>query len=283
MRARWSLAILITALACLTTVAGSADDAAIEDFLLRAKVVSSKEIGSGITKPMKMELELDGETMAAAFKYVKLDYSQRKVRVGDDVMLIFTDDYHYERAAYLLDRYLGMDMIPVAVLRKVDGDEGALIQWVSDAINEMDRRNAEINPPDLAVLARQRDIMKIFDYLVRNSDRNLANQLINTDDWKLHLIDHSRCFRLDKKLPKSIEQEPLALPRWLYERLRQMDLAELQPLLRGLVSKSRIKAMLSRRDELIEKIDRDRAQYGDELVFHEEMAQQQQQAAAGAE
>jgi hypothetical protein len=232
--------------------------------------VSSKEIGSGITKPKKLELELDGQRMTAAFKYVKLEYNKRKTRVGDDVMLIFTDDYHYERAAYLLDRYLGMNMIPVAVLRRIEGKEGAVIRWVTDVISEMERRNAEITSPDPTVLPRQRDIMKTFDALIFNTDRHLGNELVNTETWKLNLIDHSRSFRLDKQLPEGFEDEPLALPRWLYERLQEMELAELQPMLRGLVSKSRIKAMLARRDKILQKVERDRAEYGDDMVFHPE-------------
>ena len=44
------------------------------------------------------------------------------------------------------NRYLGLQMVPVAVIRTVEGDEGALIQWVSDAVNEMDRREQEIGP-----------------------------------------------------------------------------------------------------------------------------------------
>jgi hypothetical protein len=108
----------------------------------------------------------------------------------------------------------------------------------------------------------------------------LNNQKIDTDDWTLHLIDHSRSFRLDKKLRKGIENEPLALQRWLYENLEEMDATELRHLFRGLMGNFRIKAILARRDTLLEKIERDRALYGDALIFHEAAAEAAQAGAA---
>ena len=268
------LTALTILLSCVALAATTEErDAEVEAFLLEAEVVSSEEIGSGISKPKKLVLELDGRTMKAAFKDISVEHSNRKVRVGNEVMLMFTDDYRYERAAYLLDRKLGMNMVPVAVLRAVDGDKGAVIEWVSGGVNEMERRSQELVPENPAVLNRQRDIMKIFDLLILNDDRNLANQLIIVDDWQLRLIDHSRSFRLEKRLPKGLEAEPLALPRWLFDAIQELELEEMTELFRGLMGKSRVKAMLARRDKLVLKIERDREQYGDVMVFHEAFAE----------
>lgn len=269
MRAGRALAGLAAALACFCPPAVAADDAAVEAFLLEARVVSIEEIGTGITRPQRVLLELDGEQRKAAFKNVSLDYSQRKTRVGNDLTLTFTDDYRYERAAFLLDRRLGMKMVPVAVVREIDGKEGALIDWVGGAINEMERRSQEIVPPEPDTLVRQRDVMKVFDLLILNSDRNLSNQLITLDDWKLHLIDHSRSFRLEKKLPDGSEEEPISLPRWLYERLRGLEEQELRDLFRGLLGKARVRALLARRDRIVAMVERDRGLYGDAIVFHD--------------
>jgi len=268
MRACPVLAGLAAALAFSFPPAAAEDDRAIEAFLLEARVVSIEEIGTGITRPKRVVLELDGEQRKAAFKNVVVDYTQKTARVGNNVTMTFTDDFRYERAAFLLDRHLGMEMVPVAVLREIDGEKGALIDWVGGAINEMERRTQEIGPPEPDTLVRQRDVMKVFDLLIRNSDRNLSNQLITTDDWRLHLIDHSRSFRMEKKLPEGSEETPLSLPRWLYERLRGLEERELRELFGGLLGKARVRALLARRDRIVEKVDRDRERYGDAVVFH---------------
>ena len=42
--------------------------------------------------------------------------------------------------------------------------------------------------------------MKMFDNLIHNPDRNAGNLIVD-DDWNLYLIDHSRAFITEKKLP----------------------------------------------------------------------------------
>ena len=123
---------------------------------------------------------------------------------------------------------------------------------------------------DTIGLFHQRDVMRIFDLLILNDDRNLSNQLITTVDGMLHLIDHSRSFRLDKKLPDKVEGIPYPMPRWLYDNLQRMEFDKLKELLGGLMSKSRIKAILARRELILEKTELDRQEFGDNVIFHEE-------------
>jgi hypothetical protein len=242
-------------------------DAEIERFLTHGRVVSAVEIGNGITRPKKVILEQDGVQMKAAFKTVAIDHQNKKVRVGDKVTFGFTDNYQYERAAYLVDRLLGMRMVPVAVLREIDGEPGVLIEWISDAVDEIDRVTRKIDPPEPDRLLYQQEIMRVFDLLILNDDRNSTNQLITTADWKLHLIDHSRSFRLTKLSPGDSERQPLRIPRWLHENLRALDGKELLVQLKGLMSRVRIKAVLSRRDRLLKMIEMDLESYGENAVF----------------
>jgi hypothetical protein len=269
-KTRWIVVALLLALAAVPAVADSASDERIERFLREGEVISSKPIGSGITGAQKLVLELDGERMKAAFKTVKTDMTARRAKVANSSSLSFTDDFHYERAAYLMDRHLGLDMVPVAVIRRIGREEGALIEWIEDAILESERRTANVQVSDPVGLFRQRDMMRVFDLLIQNDDRNLGNQLVTTADWKLHLIDHTRCFRLDKKLPDDVEDVPYPMPRWLYENLQQLDQQELKQLLKGLISGARVKAIVARRDAIVEKTEADRLQFGDDIVFHED-------------
>ena len=42
-------------------------------------------------------------------------------------------------------------------------------------------------------------VVRVFDELIQNVDRNMGNLLIDTG-WRAWMIDHSRAFRLHKKL-----------------------------------------------------------------------------------
>ena len=109
--------------------------------------------------------------------------------------------------------------------------------------------------------------MRAFDALIYNEDRNLGNMLITTADWKLHLIDHSRSFRLGKLPPENFMSRPTSMTREFYDKLKALDKDEMYELLDDVVHKSRIRAMLARRDRLVKKIDEDIAVQGEESVF----------------
>ena len=73
--------------------------------------------------------------MTAAFKYVD-EFKPGLTRFSSGAEMNFSDSYKYDRAAYLLDRQLGLGMVPVAVLREYDRKQGAVIQWVANTIDE---------------------------------------------------------------------------------------------------------------------------------------------------
>jgi hypothetical protein len=168
-----------------------------------------------------------------------------------------------------LDRELGLGMVPVSVIRLVDRQEGAAILWIANATSESERRKQGLGPEDPLVLIRQRAVMRLFDALILNTDRNLSNQIYTTDDWKLHLIDHSRTFRLQKELPQAFQDEPVSLLRSLIPKLEALDKTALQVRMRGLLSKAQIKALLARRDLILAKVEQDREQYGDAMVLYD--------------
>jgi len=243
----------------------SMTDEQIEDFMKTAEVVSAKEIGSGISKPLRLELARNGFEMSVAFKNIDI-YKPGLTKFESGRVMNFSDSYKYDRVAYLLDRELRLNMVPVTAVREYEGQIGAVVQWIEDAIDETKRRRQELKPDDPAVLVRSRALMTLFDALIANDDRNLGNQLY-TPDWKLHLIDHSRAFRLNKALSKGFMKTPISLPRELLPRLEALEVKALIKRFEGLVSKAQIKALLARRDKILGKIESDRAEYGDELVF----------------
>jgi hypothetical protein len=247
-------------------------DAEIERFLLKGKIVQRDKIPTGISHPLKVVLELDGQRRRAVFKTIDVRLRGVVRFKGVPPERDFTDSYKYDRAAYLLDRHLGMNMVPVVVLRTLSTRRGAVVDWVEEAIDGETRRDEKLDSSDSLTLKRQMEVMELFDALIYNTDRNLGNQLITTADWRLHLIDHSRAFRTHRELPKRFERRVTRVPRALYERLGALEEKPLVELTRGVLSKGQVRALLVRRDRILEKIDGDRERLGDAAVFLEDPA-----------
>ena len=244
----------------------SAEDSRIEECLAKGKMLKGTETMEGVTRPFKVRLECEGETRNALFKSV--DEHRRGITrlQGAGAEMNFSDDYRYERAAYLLDRELGLGMVPVAVIRTRRGDDGALIDWLENASHETEMPN----PPtgrQMAELARQKKLMYLFDALIENTDRRPPNWMIGNDDWKLYLIDHSRAFRTNKRLPTQYLDQPTRLNRDLFQRLQELDEETLRDLMKSLLDGNQIGAILARRDAIIEKIEGDLVELGESAVF----------------
>ena len=258
-------ALLLLWLAAVgTAFAGepSEEDRATERSLKKGRVVSMKEIGTGVTRPKKVELTYEGETAKAAFKDV--NFSKPLARLGDGTVEAgFTDSYRYEPAAYLLARRLGIQMVPVAVTRSIGGKPGALIAWIDGAMTEKERR-AEQDEVG-ADLEIQQDLMEIFDALIANVDRNLGNQLITRADGRLYLIDHSRAFREDTELTDRFLARDLQLTRELHAALQSLEYKELRSMLKSFLKPKQIKSLLVRRDAILQKIEIDMQNRGDSV------------------
>jgi len=240
-----------------------------EEFLREAKVLAVKYIGQGITKPKKVTLELDGTKLKAAFKYhdefrpgaTQFSRGSREIN--------FRDSYLFDRAAYLLDLELGLDMVPPTVLREVEGQTGALIWWIPDSISEPERRERQITAIDPGILRRQQDVARLFNALVENTDENLSNQLVTVRDWRLHLIDLTRAFRFSKNLSAEFLEKPVTLPRNLHRRLQGLERNRLMTVMKGVLSKAQVRALLARRDAILAKIGKDIEAAGEKAVFQD--------------
>ena len=151
----------------------------IEHFLKKAKVTERKKIGTGVTHPEKVTLELDGAVRHAAFKKIDEKF----------------DNWRNEVAAYELDKLLGIGMVPPTVERSVGGRAGCLQLWVTGST--MDQN--DIRFPDIERWRDQVSVMWLFDDLIANVDRHLNNAMASPG-YRLMLIDHSRSFRDNEEL-----------------------------------------------------------------------------------
>jgi hypothetical protein len=241
-------------------------DLEIERCLEQGKIIRKTDTLVGVTRPDQLELECDGETHVAVFKII--DEHRRGVtrfnRGGAEMN--YSDSFKYERVAYLLDRELGLNMTPVAVIRDYKGDEGAMIDWIHGASLQKEMTQTPTGT-QMAELARQKAMMRVFDALILNVDRRPENWLIDDEDWSLYLIDHGRAFRTQKQLPEAYVEKKSRISPELYEKLQALDEDQLVELFEGLISNAQIKALLDRRDQIVEKIEEDLTTYGEAVVF----------------
>lgn len=257
---------IVLSVVSLALPAGAESDAEIEECLATGEITESEEELVGLTKPLKVRLDCDGRQRKAVFKYLDVR-KQGLYRLADGSREFnFSDRYHYERAAYLLDRELGLRMVPVAVLRTFKGKDGVLVDWIHDAVDGKQISDG-LPGPTLAALERQKSVMRLFDSLIYNVDRRPENFLFNEATAKLYLIDHSRSFRIEPELQSVFADNRIWMSEDLLARLRDLELESLLELNRGLIGRGQVKALLKRRDRILEKIEQDRQTYGDEHVF----------------
>jgi hypothetical protein len=222
-----------------------------EECLRTAPIERIEDVGQGITRPKRVFFA-PGAVAASAI--VKVLPRQR--------LRGFWEGYRSEVAAYVLDRVLRLDMVPVTVERRVDGDRASFQLWI-DRTRLLSEVGGEV-PPRPHDWARQVRRQRVFDALIANIDRNAGNMLVD-EDWNMILIDHSRAF---VKNETPFLDKITAVDRQLYEALKALDEATLNERLRPwLFGKGSVKDLLERRDRIVEKLDRLAAERGEAAVF----------------
>ena len=228
-------------------------DAEMEDFLLNGRIVENIDIGTGVTKPKRLTIRQGDREDYAVFKYEDTDpglerrgsYSSR--RHND------SDRYQYDMAAYTLDRLIDLQMVPVSVIRKVDGTEGVVGAWIPNAINERDRGEQEIAFDSHCAKDEQYRLRFLFDVLVYNEDRNLTNIIWTRDDFMLKFIDHSLAFRSTERRPKQYRKIELRLSDLTEARLKSLSEEQLMEKLRPWLHPRQIRAIIARRDLILKE------------------------------
>jgi hypothetical protein len=264
--------VVVAAFICLLT-AGAAviaqepnlTEDQIRQFLLTAKVVNSRQTNKGVTEPSRLTLSNGTLTHDASFQAIDEFRSTFQAPDGT-VENNFRDSYHFDIAAYELAKLLGLnDMMPVYVERSWGGHKGSLSWWLPVKMDEQDRRNRKLTPPDANAWGMQMNRMWVFSQLVRDTDRNATNMLIG-ENWKLWMIDFTRAFRLQHALDDNVRLT--MCDRHLLEKLRQLDEATVMEKTKPHLNKSQVKALMARRDLLVAFFDKQIAEKGEKAVLY---------------
>jgi hypothetical protein len=243
MNPRWAAAGLLAVVTLLAGTAGAAPgqrwsgrERQIEQHLRTAAVTRIENVGTGVTRPRRAYLSPAEPVASCAWKVLPPG------RRGGH-----WESYTSEIAAYLLDRLLGMEMVPPAVEREIDGETGAAVMWI-----EGTRTVKEIGGrvPSTAEWGAAIRRMLLFDDLIGNPDRNAGN-IVLAEPGTIILIDHSRAFVTDTRLPNRLDRVDADLWRRI-ETLRRDDVIRvLSPWIDGRA----IDALFARRRKMIETVE----------------------------
>jgi hypothetical protein len=232
-------------------------DDEILEFLRTATVVGRERIPTGVNRPEQLLLEKDGTRVHAAFRVVDV---KKRNATYDRFYFDFRDSYRHECAAYELARWLGLDFVPPAVLRRIEGRDGSVQIWLEDT-----RDSKGFKPPNARAWAAQVWEKDLFDNLILNVDRNLGN-ILRDDQYRLWLIDHTRAFQPERQL---LNPEALArVKRQVWDRLLATTKKDLKVLLGDYLDGKQIDALARRREALIEHVEGLVADRGEGAVFY---------------
>jgi hypothetical protein len=214
--------------------------AEIEAYLKVAPIARTEGTNVGVTHPVHVFFAPGGLIESASWKAIKPGtYSG------------FHESYLSEIAGYELDKFLELGMVPPTVEREYDGKKGAIIMWVPQTKNFKEAGGMP-TPPPIQQARWNMQVMrtKMYDNLIGNIDPNLGNWLFDPN-WNIVLIDHSRAFIGEQKVPHTIEH----VDATLWAKFLALDEASLTGALGKLVDKGDIKAMLQRRDAMKKTVE----------------------------
>jgi len=218
-------------------------DDKLEEFLAKAEIVESREVGRGSTRPFLVVLERNGQTRRAVFKTVQTDGAG-------------ADRYQHEVAAYRLDRRLGLRMVPVTVIRSIEDSTGSLQRWVERAVDREAAAAYGLGLFDTDLAREELAVGDLFDALVGNPDRKPTDVLLPLNGGSLRFVDHSRAFSTS---PDVTGGEITVVPPRLVDALRSLDSVSLHRDLGELISRAQIDALIARRDQILAGIETDGA------------------------
>lgn len=239
-----------------------------EIFLRDADVIDQEQMKTrnAVTEPWKLTLEKDGITRKALWKDIQGE--QRG----------FMEGWKYEIAAYKLDKFLDLNMVPPTIEKKFREKSGSCQFWIDSKMDLRTRIQQNIPVPAEHARSFERAgyLQQAFDNLIGNIDRHMGNVLI-TEDWRAILIDHSRAFRTEEQYNKQLLFKGLSdeqnfimkeLPRTFVEKLKLLDFDLTKQIVGPYLNEEEIRSLVQRKELLLEYIERRIQKFGENAVLY---------------
>jgi hypothetical protein len=154
----------------------------------------------------------------------------------------------------------------MSVPRRYKGKDAAVTWWIDDVMFDEGGRQKQQDKlgPDEERTQKQIHIMRVWDELIQNKDRNAGN-ILWTKDWTLWLIDHTRAFRSGESLLKP--NDLVRVERTLFEKMKQLTEPALSETMKGILTRLEIRSMLKRRDAIVAHFEKLIAARSEAAVF----------------
>jgi hypothetical protein len=209
-----------------------ADVATIERLLESGKIIAREDLEDG---RRTLSLSFSDDTVTAYF-----EPASKRAKNFPDV------------AAYRVDRLLELDMVPIAVRRTVDGMPGTVQLGAVKTVSETQRVEQRGGAGAWCPLRDQFAAMYLFDALIHNEGRTPERIRYLPGSWDLVLTGHDKTFSTGRGIPNHLQSVALIpTPGWT-SKLTTWNQASLTQALGDVLDKRRIKALLARRDKLLE-------------------------------
>ncbi|CAM2006676.1 hypothetical protein [Acanthopleuribacter pedis] len=240
------------------------DQQLLEAMLIKSRVTKKKVLDSGITKPLRLDLDYEGRRFRGVFRHVHS--TKERLKLKGELHRFFQDSYKLELAAYQVAQTLAIGHVPPVVARGIEGRDGSLQLWVENAVTEQKRRKDNLDFPEGFDHYKNKQHMLAFDLLIYNFDRHEGNFLYD-ENWYVWYIDHSRSFKVDSGLP-NVERLHI-VERKFWNKLQSVSKKELNKRLRGHLNPMQLAAFHKRRENLISYISTLIEERGESQVLYD--------------
>jgi hypothetical protein len=143
-------------------------------------------------------------------------------------------------------------MVPVAVVREVDGDEGSLRFRPKNFINELERQEEGSGGSAWCAVQEQWNAMFVFDALIYNEGRTGEDILYSLDWWQLMLVGHDATFRARRGVPSRLQGVPYDVGQAWKDAAAGLSKEVLADAMGDVLDEKRLKALAARAEALAE-------------------------------
>jgi len=240
----------------------------MEGLLLKGRIADRKGSPRGVTDAYRVTLSDGQRTHDAQVQNVDI-FRDRFEVTPKYTEFNFRDTYRYNVAAYRLARLIGLDNVPMSVSRMVDAKQAAVTWWIDDvAMNEGARLKMSARDrlgPNPSRTNAYIHILRVFDELIQNRDRNAGN-LLWTKDWTMWMIDHTRAFRTDPALrnPKLLER----CERSLFAGMQALTREGISGAMGDNLLQTEVDALIARRDHIVKLFEEKIEKSGEAAVLY---------------
>jgi hypothetical protein len=164
-------------------------------------------------------------------------------------------------AAYALDKLLGFGLVAPVLRLERDGRTGVAEVVPATHLSEAARVAGNLYRPNYCMSsagspeaqANDFDLLLALDGLMGQENRGGENVAYDRVTWLMYLTEHEKTFPRRVRLPKYMADQSILLPTLVADKLRKLDQAMLTEVLGEFLDERQIRAVIGRRDLLLER------------------------------